>query len=315
VPFLGREQELAALGNQFNQASRGKGRLVLVSGEAGVGKTRLVEEFLGRCAGRTEQSVRYLAGRCYAPESRAPYTMWADALQGLSSPDWQPYLAGLAQVWRQQLARLVPALGPPADDIEGTTPAESRLRLLQGIVQTVVHLSQACVFCLWFEDLHWADEASLELLHYVSRHTTEQSLLIIGTCRPDAAADNPYLDQLLKGSRRVHVVELASLDKETIDQMLLRLDIKGQEDLAERLYRYSGGNPLFLVETLNTLSESGRLRRKPDGSTVVQQVESWPVPQRIQDLIQARMASLGEEQPWPPGPSSPDPLACSCCAV
>jgi len=296
LPFLGREKERTVLADQFDRAVQGKGRLVLVSGEAGVGKTRLVEEFLGRCAGRTEQPVRYLAGRCYAPESRAPYTMWADALQGLSKPDWQSHLAGLAQVWHQQLARLVPALGPSADDIEGTTFAESRLRLLQGIVQAVVHLSQACVLCLWFDDLHWADEASLELLHYVSRHTTDQSLFIIGTYRHGAAADNPDLDQLLKGNHPIHVIELASLDKETVHQMLLGLDIKGQGDLAERLYRYSGGNPLFLVETLNTLSESGKLHRKPDGSVVVQEAESWPVPRRVQDLIQARMASLDEEQ-------------------
>jgi len=296
LPFLGRENEQAELGDQFDRALQGKGCLVLVSGEAGVGKTRLVEEFLGRCAGRTEQPVRYLAGRCYAPESRAPYTMWADALQGLAKPDWQPHLAGLAQVWHQQLARLVPALGSSADDIEGTTFAESRLRLLQGIVQAVVHLSQSCVFCLWFDDLHWADEASLELLHYVSRHTTDQSLLIIGTYRPGAAAHNPNLDQLLKGSHPIHRVELASLDTETIHQMLLGLEIKGQGDLAERLYRHSGGNPLFLVETLNTLSESGKLRRKRDGSMVAQEAESWPVPQRIQDLIQARMASLNEDQ-------------------
>jgi len=297
LPFLGREQELAVLGDQFARALKGQGRLVLVSGEAGVGKTRLVEEFLERCAWQTEQPVDFLAGRCYAPESRAPYTMWADALQELSEPSWQSRLAGLAEVWRQQLARLVPALGPPADDIEGTTLAESRLRLLQGIVQAVVHLSRARVCILWFDDLHWADEASLELLHYVSRHTTDQTLLIIGTYRPGAAADNPNLDQLLKGSHRVHAVELAPLDEETIHQMLLGLKIKGIDDLTERLYRQCGGNPLFLTETLNSLSESGNLHHRPDGSVVVQQTESWPVPRGIQDLIQARMASLdGEER-------------------
>jgi len=296
LPFLGREQDLAVLGDQFDRALQGQGRLVLVSGEAGVGKTRLVEEFLVRCAGRTDLPVRFLAGRCYAPESRAPYTMWADALQGLSEPGWQSQLAGLAEVWQQQLARLVPALGRPADEVEGTTLAESRLRLLQGIVQAVSHLSRACVLCLWFDDLHWADEASLALLHYVSRHTTDDALFIIGTYRPDTVTDNPDLDQLLKDSRRVEVIELTSLTKETIHQMLLELNIPGLDDFAERLYRHSGGNPLFLAETLNTLSESGSLRRKPDGSMDAQQVESWPVPRRIQDLIQARMASLDEEQ-------------------
>jgi DNA-binding SARP family transcriptional activator/tetratricopeptide (TPR) repeat protein len=296
LPFLGRAQDLAVLGAQFDRALKGQGRLVLVSGEAGVGKTRLVEEFLRRCTGRTELPVRFLAGRCYAPESRAPYAMWADALQGLSQPGWQSQLDGLAEVWQQQLARLVPALGVPADEVEGTTLAESRLRLLQGIVQAMLHLSRACVLCLWFDDLHWADEASLELLHYVSRHTSDKAIFIIGTYRTDTMTDNPDLDQLLKDSRRVQVVELASLDKETIHQMLLGLNVPGLDDLTERLYQNSGGNPLFLTETLNALSGSDSLRRKPDGSIDARQVKSWPVPRRIQDLIQARMASLDEEE-------------------
>ena len=296
LPFLGREGELAELGEQFDRALKGQGRLVFVSGEAGVGKTRLVEEFLRRCAGRTKLPLRLFAGRCYAPESRAPYTMWADALQALSEPGWKSQLAGLAEVWRQQLARLVPALGPPADEIEGTTLAESRLRLLQGIVQTVVHLSQGGVLGLWFDDLHWADEASLELLHYVSRHTTGEALFIVGTYRPDAVADNPDLDRLLQDSRRARVVEVMSLDRETVRQMLMGLKIQGPDDVTEGLYRHSGGNPLFLAETLNTLSESGTLRRQPDGSIVAQQAGSWPVPRRVQDLIQARLAPLDEEQ-------------------
>jgi tetratricopeptide (TPR) repeat protein len=295
LPFLGREQEMALLGSGFAQAGLGQGTLILVTGEAGVGKTRLVEEFLERYTARPSEPARYLSGRCYAPETRAPYTMWADALQELSQPEWQSRLQDLDQVWRQQLARLVPALGPIAEEIEGTTQAESRLRMLQGIVQVAVHLSQPGLLCLWFDDLHWADEASLELLHYVTRHTQHEAVFIIGTFRSDAAADNPDLDQLLQGRRRAHVIELAPLERETVTQMLLGLEIKGWGDLAERLHRQSGGNPLFLGETLNTLSQSGALLREPDGSLVAREVESWPVPPRIQDLIRGRLAVLGEE--------------------
>ena len=295
LPFLGRNQEMTLLGAQFEQAGYGQGTLVLVGGEAGVGKTRLVKEFLEHHTARARQPVGYLSGRCYAPEAHAPYTMWADALQALSKPEWQSRLEGLAPVWRQQLARLVPALGPRAQEIEGTTQAESRLRLLQGIVQVLVHLSQRGVLCLWFDDLHWADRASLELLHYVTRHTQDDAVFLAGTYRSGAVADNPDLGQLLQDRRRVYVIELAPLEQETVTQMLQGMNIKGLEHLAERLHQQSGGNPLFLGETLNTLSEAGTLLRKPDGSLVAQRVESWPVPARIQDLIRARMAALDEE--------------------
>ena len=303
LPFLGREGELATLESQFEQAVQGRGRLVLVSGEAGVGKTRLVQEFLRYRARDAARPMRTLAGQCYAPESGAPYAMWADALQGLERPEWQADLSALPLVWRQQLARLVPVLGPlpsgteraTLDVVEGATPAESRLRLLQGIVQALAHLARARVLCLWFDDLHWADEASLELLHYVARHTAGNSLLLLGTHRPADATGDAGLGRLAS-SHVAHVIRLATLDRGTVGRMLARLGIAEQADLVHHLYQHSDGNPLFLVEALNTLSESGQLRKQAQGSLSPQPAPPWPVPARIQDLIRSRTASLSAEQ-------------------
>ncbi len=299
LPFLGRERELAALQARLDQAMARQGGLILVSGEAGMGKTRLVAEFIRQSMEATAPPVRTLTGQCYEPEAHAPYTVWGDALQPLSTPDWQPLLTDLAEVWRRQLARLVPALGTPADELEGTTVAESRLRLLQGVVQSLICLTQSCPLLLWFDDLHWADEASLELLHYVSRHGAAYPLLIIGTYRPESVADTPYFDRLLRGTGHAtasSVLKLTPLDQETIGQMLMHLGTDWPVDLPSRLYQHSDGNPFLLVETLYALIESGKLRREPDGRLVEAEVKSWPVPRRVQDLIQARLAPLGEKQ-------------------
>jgi len=190
-------------------------------------------------------------------------------------------------------------LAAPADDIEGTTAAEGRLRLLQGVVQSLVCLTQSCALLLWFDDLHWADEASLELLHYVSRHVTAYPLLIIGTYRPEAAAGAPYFDHLLGGTGHAaapSVLKLSPLDQETIGQMLMHLGTGWPADLPSRLYQHSDGNPFLLVETLYALVESGKLRRETDGRLVEAEARSWPVPRRVQDLVQARLAPLGEKQ-------------------
>ncbi len=299
LPFLGRERELAVLQARLDQAIARQGGLILVAGEAGMGKTRLVAEFIQRSPEASAIPARYLAGQCYELESRAPYTVWGDALQPLSMPDWQPLLAGLAEVWRRQLARLVPVLATPADELEGTTVAESRLRLLQGVLQSLICLTQSCPLLLWFDDLHWADEASLELVHYVSRHVAAYPLLIIGTYRPEAAADMPYFDHLLRGAGHATappVLKLTPLDQETIGQMLRHLGAEWPADLPSRLYRHSDGNPFFLVETLYALVESGKLRREPDGRLSEAEAKAWPVPRRVQDLVQARLAPLGEEQ-------------------
>lgn len=299
LPFLGRERELSVLRDRLGQAVAGQGGLILVAGEAGMGKTRLLEEFVGRTIRTTTPSVRCLTGRCYELEVHAPFTMWGDALQALSMPDWQPGLSGLSEAWRRQLARLVPELGPPADDIQGATMIESRLRLHQGVLQSLIYLTGSGSLLLCFDDLHWADQASLELLHYVSRHAAAYPLLLIGTYRPEEEADRPYLGRLLRETdhaARPPVLELQPLEPETIGHLLMHLGTEWPRDLPGRLHQHTAGNPFFLTETLRALVESGKLRRQPDGCLLEQAAESWPVPRRAHDLIQARLDPLSETQ-------------------
>jgi predicted ATPase/DNA-binding SARP family transcriptional activator len=301
LPFLGRELELTMLQDRLDQAMAGHGGLFLISGEAGIGKTRLVEEFMHRSlagAAGSERPIRWLTGRCYEPEARTPYTMWADALDPLSTANWKSLLAGLPDVWLQQLARLTPKLAPLAVDIEGASIAENRLRLFQGVVQSLAHLAKSRCLVLFFDDLHWADETSLELLHYVARHLAKSPLLMIGAYRPEIAADYPSLEHLSgapRDSAAPSVLRLASLDREAVSLLLTHLGTELPPDLPDRLHRHSEGNPFVLVETLRTLFKSGKLRREPNGRLVELEKGAWPVPRRVQDLIQARLSTLSEE--------------------
>jgi DNA-binding SARP family transcriptional activator len=322
LPCLGRERELQTLTAHLERAAAGEGGMVLISGEAGVGKTRLVQTFLqtvlkteAETEAETEtdqaggRAVRGLVGRGYALESRAAYTLWEDALQDLVHPAWQRLLADLDEVWRRQLARLAPNLGSPPEDITGATPAESRLRLLHGVVQVLHHLTQSGVLCLWFDDLHWADEASLTLLHYIVRHTNRQPLLIIGTYRTNALSHNEHLDQLRRATPSASSIELNPLDRATVAQILAHVGMT-KPALLDRIYQHSEGNPLFVVETLNTLVESKQLtltsapKPYPDvttadtrvsgSDTTADETTAWPVPRRILDLIQTRINTLTE---------------------
>ena len=302
LPFLGRESELAVLQTRLEQTIAGQGGLLLIAGEAGIGKTRLVTEFISHSqevAAAQAVPVRWLSGRCYRPEARAPYTMWGDALHPLATADWHPVLTGLPTVWYQQLARLVPELAPPDGDIEGATTAESRLRLLQGVVQCLAHLTRSATLLLFFDDLHWAGEASLELLHYAARHLAGYPLLIIGAYRPGAAIDNPHLNHLLSGASDVPappVLRLKPLDQEMVGRLLAHVGLELPSDLPDRLHQHSGGNPFVLLETLRTLLELGHLKREPDGRLIEAKREGLPVSQRVQDLIRTRLATLSEEQ-------------------
>ena len=215
----------------------GRGGVILVSGESGIGKTRLIREFLRLSIADPAGQVpplRLLAGRCYESEARVPYAVWADALQHFTAAEWQPLLADLPLTWRQQLARLLPILAVPATESEEMNASESRLRLLQGIVQCLTHVTKSAVLLLFFDDLQWADEASIELLHYVLRHLATSPLLFIGTYRPEATADNPQVDQLLRmgnDAAAPSLLQLAPLNRETVDRLLMDIGTALPADL------------------------------------------------------------------------------------
>jgi tetratricopeptide (TPR) repeat protein len=226
--------------------------------------------------------------------------MWGDALQPLASDDWQTLLAELPTVWRQQLARLVPDLtAPPADDIEGATFAESQLRLRQGVVRGLTCLNRFGPLVLVFEDIHWADEVSLELLHYTARHLAESNLLVVGTYRPEVAIDNPSLDPILEERNDgpvTRVLRLRALDQERTGRLLANLETELPSEMLEHLHRYCEGNPFVLIETVRTLLEAGDPTRGPGDRPVRSEGHEFPIAPGVQDLIQTRLTALSEEQ-------------------
>lgn len=300
LPFLGRERELALLQARLHQACTGHGGLVLVSGESGIGKTRLIHEWQ-RITGAEEPhgAVRWLAGRCYAAEARAPYSMWSDALHPLSTSDWQPLVADLGLIWRQQLARLLPDLESAAGEVEGMTVAESRLRLLQGVVQCLVKVTQTAPLVLFFDDLQWADEDSIALLHYAVRHLKTAPLIIVIAFRSEMTADNPLLAQLVRAEGDAVPpmrLRLMPLSQEITGHLLMHMRASVSPAISQRLQQHSEGNPFVLVETLRTLIDDGTSEHRADGRLIVRDVPVLPMPRRVYELIQARVAVLTEVQ-------------------
>ena len=179
------------------------------------------------------------------------------------------------------------------------TIAESRLRLLQGVVQSLAHLTRSAMLLLFFDDLQWADEASIELLLYVSRHLATSSLLLIGTYSPEAAADNLQLDQLLRmvsDAVLPTLLQLDPLDRQTVGRLLMDIGTALPSDLPGRFYEHSEGYPFVLKETLRTLVESGYLQREPNDQLIMAKMETFPMPQHVQDLLRERIARLGGDQ-------------------
>jgi len=260
-PFLGREDEMAALDLVWQRARNTQGGLVLVQGEAGVGKTRLVEELANHLRWKGAQ---VLCGRCYEFERILPYQPVAEALRSVS-PILARFDPDSEKSWIvQEILRLIPELAATYPDIP-RQPAlaadQEQARLFEGVSRFLSEISQPNGLLFVLEDLHWAAESSLELLHYLVRHLVACPVLFLGTVRPEELGRSHPLRSFqanLKQDGLMMEMHLKRLSETDTEALVTRLSGLGEAilPLARRLYQETEGNPFFLMETIKALFEN-----------------------------------------------------------
>jgi DNA-binding winged helix-turn-helix (wHTH) protein len=265
VAPVGREAELARLGELYSLAEQGRRQLVFVTGEPGIGKTTLVEAFTGEIGGRRAGLVA--RGQCLEQRGGSePYLPIFDALERLCRDDGRALalLSRLAPTWLAQL----PALVDPGDRAElerralgGTT--ERRLREAAAVLEAVA-ADRPLVLVL--EDLHWADPSTVDLLAWLARRATPARLLVAGTYRPaDALAGGaPIADAGAELRLRglASELRLGELGPEAVAAVLGR-GLPGAavpEELAQLVHRRTDGVPLFVVQLAQAWTDAGVLR-------------------------------------------------------
>jgi DNA-binding CsgD family transcriptional regulator len=283
TPAVPRPEPLAALESHVARAREEQG-LVLVAGEPGAGKTRLVAELSARAAERGE-TVLY--GRCDA-RALIPYEPFVDALRAARATG---AVAGPSPAHRPYLARILPEL---AD--EEVTPAPSgdeadRLLLFDAVARTLGGLAPRRPLLLVVEDLHWAEPSTLLLLRYLLRDPAAPSIAIVGTMRaPDPDRGGSLPDALAELRRRhpVHEVHLEGLDADAVAELVTAWrGAPAPPSLIERLRDYTSGNPFYLRSTLRELGRSG-------GGDSIDPDGRLPVPEDVRELAMRRSAALGE---------------------
>ena len=181
--FVGREQELARLREAFEDAREGRGGLVMITGEPGIGKTRLARELEHHA---TQQGARVLWGRAYEMAGSPPYWPWPQALRQLiansSEDELRAHLGGSGEV-----ARIVPALGErlsdPPQPAPITDPESAQFRLFDAVATFIGNAASRTPLVIVLDDLHWADKSTLLLLEHVALEQSAARLLLVGTYR------------------------------------------------------------------------------------------------------------------------------------
>lgn len=296
-PLVGREAELGRLQALLQLAWGGPGRFVLVEGEAGVGKTRLLQELIALAR---QGGGRCLQAGCYE-EERIAYGPFVQVLEGLITGHegrHRAFFHGL----EVELGRLVPSLEVTVASSGALGPEGARLRLFDAVTRLLVRLAQDRPLVLLVDDLQWVDEASLELLHYLVRNTRDEPVFICGTARYEELSEDHPLSTLLQGMSRRGLVErllLERLSPSAVDELVAALLAGGEvpAPLGGRLYHEAEGNPFFVEEMLKAWVEEGRLVWDKRGwqlvaPSTVSGVSATSMPGTIADIVGRRLRGV-----------------------
>jgi DNA-binding CsgD family transcriptional regulator/tetratricopeptide (TPR) repeat protein len=284
--LIGRRDELGWLAAALARAAAGESRAVFVAGETGIGKTRLIDEALGsaRAAG-----FRVLTARAFPVDGSLGYALFLDALG--------PYLRGLEPVRRAtllsglaRLGRLFDGLGLPGAEVLGDAALE-KTRLFEAVVRLVERLADAAPLALFFDDLHWADPSSLEMLQYLVRGVRNHRVVVVGAYRCDEVEPARRLRRALAALSHAGLAEEIQLKRlmrhelAALTRGLLAAD--PPPELIDMLDQRTGGTPLYVEGVVRAMVEAGQLVEVGSGAEA-----SWVLSPGSGSVLPAGLRSL-----------------------
>ncbi len=303
--LIGRQAEWATLVKAWKSVDRGAGRIVLLQGEAGIGKSRLAEEFLRWVVAHGGGVLR---GHAYDVRG-IPYEPVVEVLRDALTA---PGLAGTAPEWLTEVTRLIPELrqrfpglaepGAPSDSAEGW-------RLFEGVAQLILALAGERPLLVSIDDLQWCDSDSCDLIRFLVRRSEQAPILWLGTLSVEElerAAPAARLCRVLRAKTHASVVPLGSLSEDELWQMIREMGHvstpTGARRFASRIFGVTAGNPFYAIELLKTMFAQGLLEVDEDSgewttspSSVAGHGREFPLSQTVQEVIAERVERLPQQ--------------------
>src|SRR3989442_1284475 len=291
---VGREEEMDELRGGLEDWLSGRGRLMMLVGEPGIGKTRTSEEFATYARLR---NVQVLWGRCYEGEGAPAYWPWVQIIRSYAHDkepkelmsEMGPGAADIAQVVSEVKERLPGLPAPPALE-----PEQARFRLFDSITTFLKHASQGAPLMVVLDDLHWADKPSLLLLQFLARDLRSSRLMVLGTYRDVELRRQHPLAQALGELNRENLSQRVLLRGLTENDLRRFVEVTAgtspPDALVKAVYRETEGNPFFVNEIVRLLVADGRLEH-------AEAVREWSVtiPQSVKEVVGRRLDHLSEE--------------------
>ncbi len=310
--FVGREDEFKKLVNIFNRIKGGVGQTVLISGEAGVGKSRLANQF---CYFVDHQDVWVLYGNCLYQEGMDAYMPYIDALRNFFSKD-NPKLDENERIDLKNIIREeVPVLSQFTERFTTTIFSElsnkkdvlpeNKTNLNEGISVLLSLMAKNKPVVLIIDDLQWADGASLKLFHYLARQIVKMPVMLLGIHRTDKydlqddGKPKAIVDMIkrMRNEDVCHEINLDRLNREKCDLLIDKslVNTAFSEDFYGGVFQGTKGNPFFVIETLKLLSEKKYIY-PVDHLWLDKKIDfKIEVPSRVEDIFIRRLSTLSED--------------------
>jgi DNA-binding CsgD family transcriptional regulator/tetratricopeptide (TPR) repeat protein len=296
--LVGRGAYLEAMRRCMREVTAGSGQLVLLSGEAGIGKSRLVAEVGEQCVAAGWQRVE---GHCFEPDRSLAYGPLLDLLRAYVARHPQGELADELGLAAPELVKLLPELAallrevapsPPLD------PEQEKRRLFEALAHLLLRLATVQPALVVLEDLHWCDDTTLEFLAMLARRLATRRILLVLTYRSDEvhAGLHHFLAEMDR-ARLANECWLGPLAREDVEAMvraIFQLERPVRPDFVDTLFRLTEGNPFFIEETLKSLTLAGDIYLA-DGRWERKDVQELRVPRSVQDAVRRRTTLISDE--------------------
>lgn len=287
--FVGREQEFRRLRSALEGAMAGRGRVVVLRGEPGAGKTRTAEELSARAR---RCGVTVLWARVHEERGSPPYWPWSQLFRSYASSRmpqrlWRELGEAAAVVFSAIVPELRARLGGVRDPDPLGNPEAERFRLFQSVAALLKNVADRAPLLLVVDDLHWADQGSLRLLEFVSHEIAESRIMILGSYRDTEIGPRHPLSLALGDLMRESFferIELAGLAEEAVELLIEQLSgAKAPVGLAARVRARTDGTALFVIEVVRYLAQTGKLH-EPD--------QDLEIPVGVREVIGRRLERL-----------------------
>jgi predicted ATPase len=311
-PLVGRDETLGRLNGLLCKMKSGSGGLVLLSGEAGIGKTRLATEFEIKAEA---SGCRILVGNCL-PSARIPYMVFLDALNDLFVEGSEKRMTRTSRFVRSakkaapELMSAVPLIGNTLQasatllqKYKGEAGEPGKEHVLFRTLELLRTESLKKPLVLHLDDLQWADSMSIGMLHFLARNCREMRVLLLGTYRSEEvlnkeAGIHPFLESIrvMKREGLIEELHLKPLAEKELNQVVSgMLERPVSELVLDRIFKESGGSPLFAVETVRLLESNGSMVLKDGRWTIPGSLENV-IPTSVKEVILRRVERTSKEE-------------------